>query len=99
MSRSALSSQPKGSSTCLKVELLGAERPLGRMTRGRKARPSRRAPSFRDLSVGGIPSEEGRGQNSCIDKSLKRPAREAWPPAHRAYAPEGTEEKPLCHGE
>jgi len=23
------------------------------------------------------------------------PAREPWPPAHRAYAPEGTEEKPI----
>jgi len=36
-----------------------------------------------------------RGQNSPVDTLLKRPAREPWPPAHRAYAPEGTEEKPM----
>ena len=34
-----------------------------------------------------------RGQNSPADKSLKRPGREARPPARRAYAPEGTKEK------
>jgi len=34
-----------------------------------------------------------RGQDSPVGKSLKRPGREPWPPAHRAYAPEGTEEK------
>ncbi len=44
-----------------------------------------------------------RGQNSPIDKLLKRPIQEPWPPARlcpggdsapegRAYAPEGTEE-------
>ncbi|MFO8163401.1 MAG: hypothetical protein R6T98_02580 [Desulfatiglandales bacterium] len=26
---------------------------------------------------------------------LKRPTREPWPPARRAYAPEGTEKKPI----
>jgi hypothetical protein len=36
-----------------------------------------------------------RGQNYPIDKLLKRPAWEPWPPAHRAYAPEGTEEKSI----
>jgi len=46
------------------------------------------------------------GQNSPIDKLLKRPAREAWPlaplparrasrPEGRAYALRGTEEKPI----
>ena len=32
-------------------------------------------------------------------RALKRPAREPWPPAHRAYAPEGTEEKPILFKE
>ena len=54
-----------------------------------------RALFFRNLSVGEIPPKAGRGQNSPIDKLLKRPARKPWPPAHRAYAPEGTEEKPI----
>jgi len=40
-----------------------------------------------------------RGQNSPIDTLLKRPAREPWPPAHRAYAPEGTEEKHILFKE
>jgi len=54
-----------------------------------------RALSFRNVSVGEIPPEAGRRQNSPADTLLKRPAREPWPPAHRAYAPEGTEEKPI----
>ncbi|MGM0382929.1 MAG: hypothetical protein ACQEQO_05490 [Thermodesulfobacteriota bacterium] len=40
-----------------------------------------------------------------MDTLLKRPAREPWPPARRAYAPEGTEKSPssldqqgLCKG-
>ncbi|MFO8163436.1 MAG: hypothetical protein R6T98_02755, partial [Desulfatiglandales bacterium] len=36
-----------------------------------------------------------RGQNSPMDTLLKRPTREPRPPARRAYAPEGTEEKPI----
>jgi len=40
---------------------LGAERPPGRTTRGRKARPSRRALSFRNLLMGEIPPQAGRG--------------------------------------
>ncbi|MGM0382482.1 MAG: hypothetical protein ACQEQO_03175, partial [Thermodesulfobacteriota bacterium] len=36
-----------------------------------------------------------RGQNSPMDTLLKRPAREPRPPARRAYAPEGTEKKPI----
>jgi hypothetical protein len=39
------------------------------------------------------------GQNSPADTLLKRPAREPWPPAHRAYVPEGTEEKPILFKE
>jgi len=37
-----------------------------------------RALSFRNLSVGEIPPEAGRGQNSPMDKLLKRPTREPW---------------------
>ncbi|MFO8165572.1 MAG: hypothetical protein R6T98_13705 [Desulfatiglandales bacterium] len=36
-----------------------------------------------------------RGQNSPMDTLLKRPTREPRPPARRAYAPEGTEKKPI----
>ncbi|MFO8165082.1 MAG: hypothetical protein R6T98_11185 [Desulfatiglandales bacterium] len=36
-----------------------------------------------------------RGQNSPMDTLLKRSAREPRPPARRAYAPEGTEKKPI----
>jgi len=58
--------------------------------------------SFRDVSMGeaaGLPRDRAgamrRGQNSPVDMLLKRPAREPWPPAHRVYAPEGTEEKSI----
>jgi hypothetical protein len=34
-----------------------------------------------------------------MDKLLKRPTREPWPPAWRAYAPEGTEKKPIAFKE
>ena len=33
------------------------------------------------------------GRDSPVDMLLKKPAWEPRPPAHRAYAPEGTEEK------
>jgi len=51
----------------------------------RRARPSRRALSFRDVSMGesaGLPLDRAgamrRGQNSPLDTLLKRPAREPW---------------------
>jgi hypothetical protein len=34
--------------------------------------------SFRDLFMGEIPPEAGKGQKSHVDKSLKRPVRETW---------------------
>jgi len=37
-----------------------------------------RALSFRNLSVGEIPPEAGRGQNSPIGKLLKRPGCKPW---------------------
>jgi hypothetical protein len=56
----AIASRPRACREPLGREL-GAERPPGRTTRGRKARPSRRVLSFRNLSVGEIPPEAGRG--------------------------------------
>jgi hypothetical protein len=58
-----------------------------------------RALSFRDVSMGETAAQSlsrgmRRGQNSPVDTLLKRPAREPWPLAHRAYAPEGAEERP-----
>jgi len=37
-----------------------------------------RALSFRNLSMGEIPPEAGRGQNSPINKLLKRPSPDLW---------------------
>ena len=65
---------------------------------------------FHDLAVGETAAPDLSGDNAesrlkrDADKSLKRPAREPWPPAPlparrayrpegRAYTPEGTEEK------
>jgi hypothetical protein len=59
---------------------------------GEAAAPSRSAPSSRPR---GLSRGMRRGQNSPVDMLLKKPAREPRPPAHRAYAPEGTEEKPI----
>jgi len=54
-------------------------RPGGsRQARSRKARPSRRALSFRDVSLGEIPPEAGRGQNSPVDMLLKRLSPDPW---------------------
>ena len=51
----------------------------------RRARPSRRALSFRDISMGetaGLQLDRAgamrRGQDSPVDMLLKRPAREPW---------------------
>jgi len=60
--------------------------------------------SFRNVSVGETAAQSlstgmRRGQKSSADTLLKRPAREPWPPTHRAYAPEGTEEKPILFKE
>ncbi|MFO8164747.1 MAG: hypothetical protein R6T98_09460 [Desulfatiglandales bacterium] len=54
--------------------------------------------SFRNVSVEALRLGEPparRGQNSPMDTLLKRPTREPRPPARRAYAPEGTEKKPI----
>jgi len=51
---------------------------------------------------GGPPARRAYGSERAklpIDKLLKRPAREHRPPAHRAYTPEGTEEKPILFKE
>ncbi len=57
-----------------------------------------RALSFRDVSMGeaaalSLSRRMWRVQDSPVDMLLKRQAREPWPPARRAYAQEGTEEK------
>ena len=52
--------------------------PPGRTTRGRKARPSRRALFFRNVSMGEIPPEAGRKQNSPVDTLLKRLSPDPW---------------------
>jgi hypothetical protein len=44
----------------------------------RRARPSRRALSLRNLLVGEIPPEAGRRQNSPINKLLKRLSPDPW---------------------
>jgi len=46
--------------------------------RDRKARPSRRALSFRNLLVGEIPPEAGRRQNPPADTLQKRPSPDPW---------------------
>ncbi|MFO8163371.1 MAG: hypothetical protein R6T98_02430 [Desulfatiglandales bacterium] len=52
--------------------------------------------SLRSRFIGAMRIEQNLSlAGSPMDTLLKRPAREPLPPARRAYAPEGTEKKPI----
>jgi len=60
-------------------EVTGGPRRASRpRARGRKARPSRRALFFRNVSMGEIPPEAGRKQNSPVATLLKRLSPDPW---------------------